>query len=157
MCHTPRTELPYAAASLSILSISPAFQAEMMIKGHKLYSQFSPCLWHLLPYGFTGLLCNAYSHVLGVSQPTFLNHWKFINTKISNDFPNLTESHFSRKAAWKSLYTSDPAAGDQLFRFGCSRQQKRHAAAPPPAGVRRRMERNRQKPVGRDKGSLTEQ
>ena len=27
----------------------------------------------------------------------------------------------------------------------------------PPAGVRRRMERNRQKPVGRDKGSLTEQ
>jgi len=33
---------------------------------------------------------------------------------------------------------------------GCS-------AAPPPAGVRRRMERNRQKLVGRDKGSLTEQ
>jgi len=30
-------------------------------------------------------------------------------------------------------------------------------AAPPPAGVWRRMERNWQKPVGRDKGSLTEQ
>jgi len=30
-------------------------------------------------------------------------------------------------------------------------------AAPPPAGVRRRMERNRQKLVGWDKGSLTEQ
>ena len=35
--------------------------------------------------------------------------------------------------------------------------KKRHAAAPPPAGVRRRMERNRQKLVGRDKGSLREQ
>jgi len=43
------------------------------------------------------------------------------------------------------------------FSFGCRRQQKRHAAAPPPAGVRRRMKRNRQKPVGRDKGRLTEQ
>ena len=43
------------------------------------------------------------------------------------------------------------------FGFGCRRQQKRHVAAPPPAGVRRRMERNRQKLVGRDKGSLTEQ
>jgi len=41
--------------------------------------------------------------------------------------------------------------------FGCGWQQKRHAATPPPAGVWRRMERNRQKPVGRDKGSLTEQ
>jgi len=41
--------------------------------------------------------------------------------------------------------------------FGCSRQLKRHAAAPLPAGVRRRMERNRKKLVGRDKGSLTEQ
>ena len=41
--------------------------------------------------------------------------------------------------------------------FGCGRQQKHYAAAPPPAGVRRRMERNRQKLVGRDKGSLTEQ
>jgi len=41
--------------------------------------------------------------------------------------------------------------------FGCSRQQKRHAAAPPPAGVQRRMERKRQKQVGQDKGSLTEQ
>ena len=41
--------------------------------------------------------------------------------------------------------------------FGCCRQQKRHAAAPPPATVRRRMGRNRQKLVGRDKGSLTEQ
>jgi len=30
-------------------------------------------------------------------------------------------------------------------------------AAPPPAGVRRKMERNRQKPVGRDKSSLREQ
>jgi len=44
-----------------------------------------------------------------------------------------------------------------VFWFGCSPQQKRHVAAPPPAGVRRRMERNRQKLVGRDKGSLTEQ
>jgi len=41
--------------------------------------------------------------------------------------------------------------------FDCRQQQQRHAAAPPPTGVRRRMERNRQKPVGRDKGSLTEQ
>jgi len=40
--------------------------------------------------------------------------------------------------------------------FGCGRQQKLHVAAPPPAGVQRRMERNRQKLVGRDKGSLTE-
>jgi len=46
---------------------------------------------------------------------------------------------------------------DDLFQFGCSRQQKRHAAAPPPARVWRRMERNRQKLVGRHKGSLTEQ
>jgi len=30
-------------------------------------------------------------------------------------------------------------------------------AAPPPTGVWRRMERNRQKLVGQDKGSLTEQ
>ena len=44
-----------------------------------------------------------------------------------------------------------------LLWFGCGQQQKRHVAAPPPAGVRRRMERNRQKLVGRDKGSLTEQ
>jgi len=41
--------------------------------------------------------------------------------------------------------------------FGSGQQQKRHVAAPPPAGVRRRMERNRQKPVGQYKGSLTEQ
>ena len=41
--------------------------------------------------------------------------------------------------------------------FGCRWQHKRHAAAPPPAGVRRRMERKRQQLVGRDKGSLTEQ
>ena len=41
--------------------------------------------------------------------------------------------------------------------FGFSRQQMRHTAAPPPAGVQRRMERKRQKPVGRDQGSLTEQ
>ena len=45
----------------------------------------------------------------------------------------------------------------KCFSFGCRRQQKRHGAAPPPAGVRRRMERKRQKLVGRDKGSLTEQ
>jgi len=44
-----------------------------------------------------------------------------------------------------------------LFWFGCGRQQKLQAAAPPPAGVRKRMERNRQKLVGQDKGSLTEQ
>jgi len=37
-----------------------------------------------------------------------------------------------------------------LLWFGCGRQQKRHVAAPPPAGVRRRMKRNRQKLVGRD-------
>jgi len=43
-----------------------------------------------------------------------------------------------------------------LLWFGCGWQQKCQAAAPPPAGVRRRMERNRQKLVGRDKGSLTE-
>jgi len=48
--------------------------------------------------------------------------------------------------------------GSRVFWFGCSRQQKHHvAAAPPPARVRRRMERNRQKLVGRNKGSLTEQ
>jgi len=41
--------------------------------------------------------------------------------------------------------------------FGCGRQQKCHAATSPPARVRRRMERNRQKLVGRDKGSLREQ
>jgi len=41
--------------------------------------------------------------------------------------------------------------------FCCGWQQKRYVAAPPPAGVWRRMERNRQKLVGRDKGSLTEQ
>jgi len=41
--------------------------------------------------------------------------------------------------------------------LGCGQQQKRHMAASPPAGVRRRMERNRQKLVGQDKGSLTEQ
>jgi len=35
-----------------------------------------------------------------------------------------------------------------LLWFGCGRQQKCHAAAPPPTGVRRRMERNRQKLVG---------
>jgi len=44
-----------------------------------------------------------------------------------------------------------------MFWFGCSRQQKHHTAAPPPAPVRRGMERNRQKLVGWDKGSLTEQ
>jgi len=44
-----------------------------------------------------------------------------------------------------------------VFCFGCGRQQKCHSAAPPPTGVQRRMERNRQKLVGRDKGSLTEQ
>ena len=43
------------------------------------------------------------------------------------------------------------------FGFGCCRQQKRHAVAPPPAGVQRRMKRKRQKQVGWDKGSLTEQ
>jgi len=41
--------------------------------------------------------------------------------------------------------------------FGCGWQQKRHVAAPPPTGVQRRMEGNRQKLVGWDKGSLTEQ
>jgi len=46
---------------------------------------------------------------------------------------------------------------DMMLWFGCGRQQKRHAATTPLAGVWRRMERNRQKLVGRDKGSLTEQ
>jgi len=41
--------------------------------------------------------------------------------------------------------------------FGCGQQQKCHTAAPPPTRAQRRMERNRQKPVGQDKGSLTEQ
>jgi len=41
--------------------------------------------------------------------------------------------------------------------FDRSWQQKRHADVPPPTGVRRIMERNRQKLVGRDKGSLKEQ
>jgi len=49
----------------------------------------------------------------------------------------------------------DPLLAKVLW-FGCGQQQKRHAAALPPAAVRRRMERNRQKLVGRDKGSLTE-
>jgi len=44
----------------------------------------------------------------------------------------------------------------RLLWFGCRQQQKRHVATPPTAGVWRRMERNRQKLVGRDKGSLTE-
>jgi len=41
--------------------------------------------------------------------------------------------------------------------LGCSWQQKRRAAALPPTGVRMRMETNRQKLVGGDKGSLTEE
>jgi len=44
-----------------------------------------------------------------------------------------------------------------MFWFGCSWQQKRHTAAPPPTGVRRRMEINRQKLLGQDKGGLTEE
>jgi len=44
-----------------------------------------------------------------------------------------------------------------MFWFGCGQKQMRRAAAPPPAGVRRRMGRNRHELVGRDKGSLTEQ
>ena len=44
-----------------------------------------------------------------------------------------------------------------MFWFDCSRQQKLHTTSPPPTEVRRRMETNRQKPVGWDKGSLTEQ
>ena len=44
-----------------------------------------------------------------------------------------------------------------MLGFVCGRQQKRHAAVPPPIGVWRRMERNSQKLVGQDKGSLTEQ
>jgi len=47
--------------------------------------------------------------------------------------------------------------GDRVFWFVCSRQQMRHTAAPPPTRVRRRMERNRQKPVCQDKGILKEQ
>jgi len=41
--------------------------------------------------------------------------------------------------------------------YGCGQQQKRHVAAPPLTRVWRRMERNTQKLVGRDEGSLTEQ
>jgi len=43
--------------------------------------------------------------------------------------------------------------------YGLAAAGKKSAKRPPlsPVGVRRRMERNRQKPVGRDKGSLTEQ
>jgi len=54
-----------------------------------------------------------------------------------------------------------PADGAQqtsgVLWFGCGQQQKCHAATPPPAWVQRSMERNRQKLVGQDKGSLTEQ
>ena len=46
---------------------------------------------------------------------------------------------------------------DSVLWFGCGWQQKCHAAAHPPAGAWRRVERNRQKLVGQDKGSLTEQ
>ena len=35
-----------------------------------------------------------------------------------------------------------------MFWFGCSQQQKRHAAALPPAGMQRRMERRKQKTGG---------
>ena len=56
-----------------------------------------------------------------------------------------------------SLSQFSKGGHSQVFWFGCGRQQKRHMAAPPPARVRRRMERKRQNPVGRDKGSLTEQ
>jgi len=44
-----------------------------------------------------------------------------------------------------------------VYWFGYGWQQKCHTATPPPAGVQRRMERNRQKLVCLDKGSLTEQ
>jgi len=44
-----------------------------------------------------------------------------------------------------------------MIYFGCGQQQKCHVATHPPAGVRGRMERNRQRLVGGDKGSLTEQ
>jgi len=47
--------------------------------------------------------------------------------------------------------------GLTLLWFGYGQQQKHHATTPLPAGVRRRMERNRQKLVGHDKGSLAEQ
>jgi len=44
------------------------------------------------------------------------------------------------------------------FGFGCRRQQKCHAAAPPPTAVRRRMEgKQAEKRWVGDKGSLTEQ
>jgi len=56
----------------------------------------------------------------------------------------------------RGLYTLTKTKKLLVLWFGCGRQQKRHAATPPPAGVRRRMERNRQKLVGWDKGSLTE-
>jgi len=44
-----------------------------------------------------------------------------------------------------------------MLLFGCGRQQKCHTATPSPTKVWRRMERNRLKLVGRDKGSITEQ
>ena len=53
------------------------------------------------------------------------------------------------------LFTNS-VSGNMLW-FGWSRQKKRHAATSPPAGVWRRMEKKKQKPVGQDKGSWTEQ
>ena len=70
----------------------------------------------------------------------------FLNSEIDH----ATSTHMSTAAS--VLPGMNACSG-----FGCGRQQKRHTAAPPPAGVWRRMERNRQKLVGRDKGSLTEQ
>jgi len=66
-------------------------------------------------------------------------------------------NRFHKQAFATLLYTLKYSVHNMLFWFGCSRQQKRHAAAPSPAAVQRRMERNRQKMVGWDKGSLTEQ
>jgi len=72
-------------------------------------------------------------------------------------FNKIQESHFNTHCSALLLSPPHAWAPNLMLWFGCGRQQKRHAAAPPLAGVRMRMERNRQKLVGQDKGSLTEQ
>jgi len=67
------------------------------------------------------------------------------------------ESCFNTCCSTLPLSPPHAWAANLMLRFSCSRQQERHAATASPAGVPRRMERNRQKLVGRDKGSLTEQ
>jgi len=73
------------------------------------------------------------------------------------NFNKIYESSFNTRCSALPLSPLHVWAPIKCFGFGCRLQQERHAAAPPPAGVRRRMKRNRQKLVGRDKGTLTEQ